>query len=794
MAGKTYFLLLAVAVVVQATTPQIRDQILSVNGKLADPANLRQSLGAADLPRVNGIDSALLYTPSKDGTVSPFFSQANPANLATIVVVMRYPSAANYHLFLAREGADCQVLTPVAATGIDTNIFASGTGVASPLAADGTQTFTFPIITSSTPAFAAPPAQPLPGNDWNSRFLDLNTFSRKICLATGVTPAFNAGPPITGTVSGATSAKWTGATLRTAFDCDLAPQRCSSFVSTKMSAQPLSVQQAYSTSVRTQCCTAGSASLLTPGWRIGVCINPKVQSCCGQSASGPALEVVQGQIRPGISKCCNKANELLVDDVSPCPCRSQNAQPTLPVGVPPAINSDCADLGTNSRCCLPSPTRYPELTRTDLVVGETVIVQSVWGSCFDVTDPVWKCCATGQLYNSGVSRCCVVGGVQPLDTPCSCSTDAHCADNTRCCTASNPDRPIPREADRCSIYQSYPFNPRNVQSTTFGASPQLPRTDLQNCYGTCINPNFQSCCNGVVCMRAYEKCCNSTCCNKFSETCIEGQRSGSSQFNTNSFRTTFYTCSSIELLTVLRSGMIYIIPLALLIATFGGLGVVLVFANKASNRSYSFIESTMIVLALVSALSSIPLFFSPMFKYAVFIIIASLISILSAAARVKIVNIFAIIAQVVILFYIFDPIHGNRFLTFTSFPQISGANSGLPDTETKGLLHTTTSLFYRNGVVDTSFCTNFYDYFNLDRVARDTTRFDNPDINTFGYCKRGWIAFLLIFEGILIVAFVLLFVVSLISLLLRFRKAVNLAPITLEILKEDAPFTPVPLY
>jgi len=244
----------------------------------------------------------------------------------------------------------------------------------------------------------------------------------------------------------------------------------------------------------------------------------------------------------------------------------------------------------------------------------------------------------------------------------------------------------------------------------------------------------------------------------------------------------------------LKAGMIYIIPLALLIATFAGLGIVLVFANKASNRSYSLIESTMIVLAIAAILTSIPLFFSPMFKYGVFIIMASLLSILSAAARVRVVNIAAVVAQIIILFYIFDPIHGNRYLTFTSFPVIIGAQAGIPDTETKGLLHTTTSMFYRMGEVNTTFCTSFYDFFQLDDAARDTSRFDNGDISTFGYCKRGWVAFLLIFQGALIVAFVLLFVVSLISLLLRFRKALNLAPITLEVLKEDNPFNPVPLY
>jgi hypothetical protein len=322
---------------------------------------------------------------------------------------------------------------------------------------------------------------------------------------------------------------------------------------------------------------------------------------------------------------------------------------------------------------------------------------------------------------------------------------------------------------------------------------QPDKNTRQLCFGTCVNPDYQICCNGVACQRNYEKCCNSTCCNRFSETCTEGYRAPASQYNANSFREYYYTCSSIELLTVLKSGMVYIIPMALLIATFAGLGIVLVFANKASNRSYSFIESAMIILALISVLVSIPLFFSPMFKYGVFIVIVSLLSILSAAARVRVVNVAAVVAQIIILFYIFDPIHGNRYLTFTSFPVIVGPWAGAPDTETKGLLHTTTSMFYRRGVVDTTWCTTFYDWFNLDPALRDTVRFDNPEIQTFGYCKRGWVAFLLIFQGILIVSFVLLFIVTLVALLLRFRKAQSLAPITLEILKDDVVYPPVPL-
>jgi len=307
--------------------------------------------------------------------------------------------------------------------------------------------------------------------------------------------------------------------------------------------------------------------------------------------------------------------------------------------------------------------------------------------------------------------------------------------------------------------------------------------DQQRCFGKCIDTRYQICCLGTPCLRWYEKCCNTTCCSRYSGSCEQGRRPGArgSQFNVNDLRVTFLTCSSIELLTVLKAGMVFIIPLILLLATLSGFGIVLVFANKASNRSYSFLETTMIVLSVLTILTSIPLYFSPMFKYGIFIVLTAFLTVLSAAARIRALNIITLVAQFVILVYIFDPVHGNQYLTLTAFPHIVGPNAGIPDTNTKGLLHTTTYMFdYLHG---SAFCTTFYDYFQLDPVLQDTDRFDNPYVNTFGYCKRGWVAFLLNFEALLILFVLLLFVVTLLALVLRFRKIVESAAVELEVQK-----------
>jgi hypothetical protein len=220
---------------------------------------------------------------------------------------------------------------------------------------------------------------------------------------------------------------------------------------------------------------------------------------------------------------------------------------------------------------------------------------------------------------------------------------------------------------------------------------------------------------------------------------------------------------------------------------------VLVFANKASNRSYSFIESGMILFALIAIIFALPTFFSPAFKYGVLIVLVGLITILSAAARVRSLNVLALAALVLAVLYCFDPFTGNQYLTMVSFRTLSqdlaGSQGnaqypysnqripGQPDYLTNGLLHLITHMWRDSQ----NFCVDFYDYFRLDDNLLDKNRFDNPEVSTYGYCTRGWVFALLIFEIIAMSALVILTVITLIALLLRFRKQADLAPVELEV-------------
>jgi hypothetical protein len=398
------------------------------------------------------------------------------------------------------------------------------------------------------------------------------------------------------------------------------------------------------------------------------------------------------------------------------------------------------------------------------------------------------------VYDPGASQCCVINGVQSASEPCVCQTDAHCAggetdfhqSTKRCCRGTFPDVPTARETEVCNAYANYPFF-----SPSFpGLNGRHRLAHHQRCFGMCIDTNFQICCNGVACARNFERCCNTTCCNRFSATCRFGIAAGAqgNPWNSANFRQTVTRCSSVYFLHGLRSFFIFALPGFLLLSTLLGLAVVLVFANKASNRSYSFIESAMILLSINAILFALPTFFSPAFKYGVLVVLVGLITILSAAARVRSLNVLALVALVVAIIYVFDPFTGNAYLNLTGFRTLSqdltGRTAagfqrvpGQPDDRTNGLLHLITAM-WREGQ---QFCVDFYDYFRLDDQLLDKARFDNPAVTTYGYCNRGWVFALLIFEIIMMSTLVILTIVTLIALLLRFRKQADLAPVELEV-------------
>jgi hypothetical protein len=294
--------------------------------------------------------------------------------------------------------------------------------------------------------------------------------------------------------------------------------------------------------------------------------------------------------------------------------------------------------------------------------------------------------------------------------------------------------------------------------------------ETQRCNGVCYDTSYQICCNGVTCVREYEKCCNSTCCNRFVGTCAEAYRAGTpnNRFNYIGYGNRFEQCSTIEQISILRAWWIFVLPTKLLALTLIALAFVLVFANRGTTRSHSLIERALIITGVLVVFFALPNFFSPAYKYGIVMVIVGLVGILCAAERTKWLNILAIIAIIIGLLYLFDPFHGgNDVLSFSSF---RFTDNGVRDDESSGILHFIGNKAWRNLTTVNSkdnFCVQYYDYFRLDPQLRDL-RFENPLVTTFGYCGRGWITALLIFEAILCFFAILLLVLALIAFFLRF--------------------------
>jgi hypothetical protein len=214
-----------------------------------------------------------------------------------------------------------------------------------------------------------------------------------------------------------------------------------------------------------------------------------------------------------------------------------------------------------------------------------------------------------------------------------------------------------------------------------------------------------------------------------------------------------------------------------MLLTLFSFAVAIVFANKATTRSYSGLETAMIITAVGAGIFAISLYFSPMWKYGLWIVLVCILSFLAAAARVFTFNAVVFFLQFVAIFYILDPMHASRYLNVSTFRD---PNTGLPLPCTYGLYHTTqcmADLGSRN-------CRSYYDYFGYDSMLRDTDRFENPQVQAWGYCDRHWFTTLLIFEVIMTVFLIVLFFLTLLGLLLRFRSLIP-EPIQLEIIKEQ---------
>jgi hypothetical protein len=227
---------------------------------------------------------------------------------------------------------------------------------------------------------------------------------------------------------------------------------------------------------------------------------------------------------------------------------------------------------------------------------------------------------------------------------------------------------------------------------------------------------------------------------------------------------------------------VYIIPAAFLIGTLASLALALVFTSKASVRMFSLLEKMIIAMGIIVTIVSCALYFSPVYKYGIVFSLAAIIAIIASAARVRWVTVLALIAVGISIWYLLDPWHGNDYLTL-AYWRLSNGN---PDPRTAGLFHSLGNLFPgRTQLTDLTInqCVIYYNYFALDPLLQDQTRFNNPNVTTFGYCTRGWITCLLVLAGVLWTSLVFLFALLVLALILRFRKDRS-APIELEVRPE----------
>eukprot|EP00996_Jenningsia_fusiforme_P003524 NODE_431_length_2259_cov_132.100905_g397_i0.p1 GENE.NODE_431_length_2259_cov_132.100905_g397_i0~~NODE_431_length_2259_cov_132.100905_g397_i0.p1 ORF type:complete len:702 (+),score=119.79 NODE_431_length_2259_cov_132.100905_g397_i0:52-2157(+) len=554
---------------------------------------------------------------------------------------------------------------------------------------------------------------------WQTSAMEFEQTPRKLC--------FRSNP-------GSNFYQWTGFYIGVVWSCNTADRLCSGRDwSAIQTANSLSDFQTAILAARTTCCVNNPGVQAT--LPVSQCINPNVESCCGATSFGPA------------QKCCNQTTEQVAWVDGTCWCRG---------GSP----SDCPD---GLSCC--THTKYPELAGVSK------------GECYD--PKFERCCDTGNKYDPGSSQCCLVNGLQTVNTPCPCSQDSDCAGgqaglrltDQACCRQTAP---VPNELsaessiNRCTKYINYPSGTGSYAD--------------QQCLGWCFDTRYQICCNGVQCRRQFEKCCNATCCNMFNGTCSTSiLRRSPSRHNWQDFGVAYEVCTVVEQLNPVNSFWVFILPTALLLATLGGLALALVFASKVEHRARRSLEKMQLAAALVAILFAIPTYFSPAYKYGVVILVVSLFAIMAAAARKVRVYALCLVLHVILFLYLWDPFHGNDYLTFAS----DRTERGQPDPRTAGLLHAVSrsedssignghqmemaslTAFQQEVSYLEDTCYKFYDYFRIDPILRDTVRFDDPNIHFFGFCSRGWIIAILVCQGIVMIAVFAQTILTLLALFIR---------------------------
>jgi hypothetical protein len=230
----------------------------------------------------------------------------------------------------------------------------------------------------------------------------------------------------------------------------------------------------------------------------------------------------------------------------------------------------------------------------------------------------------------------------------------------------------------------------------------------------------------------------------------------------------------------LKAFWLFIFPAALLATTLVGLALALVFANKAAQRLFSLTERAIIAFSILISILIIPLYFSPLYKYGLFIVVLAIWNIITASLRVRWMNTVAIILHIILIIYLFDPFAGSAYFNLTYFRN----ENGTADYTANGIWHGTKRLYFSMREVGDDFgrCVRYFDYFMYDQQAIDY-RFNSPRIWTFGYCSDQYLLALYLFQGFIIIVAIILLILLLIGRVLRFRK--NMAvPIELEVLTD----------
>uniref|UniRef100_A0A7S1NFR6 Uncharacterized protein n=1 Tax=Eutreptiella gymnastica TaxID=73025 RepID=A0A7S1NFR6_9EUGL len=482
---------------------------------------------------------------------------------------------------------------------------------------------------------------------------------------------------------------------------------------------------------RTACCGYSSSGISTG---MGVCFDPSFQSCCGYKPFVPQTQA-----------CCSRQASRIVGRSQPCECthlteafdcqQLSSTQPTSPAGL-----GWLSPQPTTGQCCTQS--KYPDLSNPR-------------GSCYNISNHAEQCCDDGTVYNSGNSQCCPVSGVQSLDVPCPCNLDSQCPTlggiAYKCCFQRFPppwsvgqglEAYTLAGINSCSKYITWPTGQGAVSA--------------QQCFGQCYNPSYQLCCNGQLCHSKFEACCNATCCNRHTSKCQTGTLGPGNTVNPNNYNVMFQVCTAHEALTPFRIFTVYVSPWLWVGFTFVVFGIASFVTKRGAAAEVDIIEKGMAIISGVLVFGSLPLLFSPVYKYAIttsviaaFVMVAATLS--SLAASVLVVSLTALLSL-----YMVDPFAANIIL---SFPWAVEERQGIAGGVQEALFRMAENY---------TLCTSFYDYFQLDTATHDFDRHLNPKHLAFGYCSQGWLLALLVLSELLLTVVLLLLALAIVSLAKRF--------------------------